>query len=244
MGKRLKFAQRGAANTYISRTQALRKLQLSLSDFRRLCILKGIYPRVPSNFKHLKKTSTFYFRKDIKFLSHEPLLRKFREIKAFTSKIRRALGKGDKNTVERLRENKPVYTIDHLVKERYPTFLDALRDLDDALCLVFLFRIMPRSNKIKGNLVSLCDTLSREFMNYVIYTNSLRKTFLSIKGIYYQVEIMGQTITWITPYLFKQKIPEDVDFHVMLNFLEFYATALGFVNCHLFQSLGLKYPPE
>ena len=32
-------------------------------------------------------------------------------------------------------------------------------------------------------------------MHYVVAAKALRKVFISIKGIYYQVEIKGQTVT-------------------------------------------------
>ena len=117
------------------------------------------------------------------------------------------------------------------------------------------------------------------------------QVFLSIKGIYYQAEIQGQTVTWITPYSFTQKVPQysistaiicflsyhtaclpvlypssiypkllvclqlilcvcvfqmpsDVDFRVILTFVEFYATLVGFINFRLYHCLNLKYPPQ
>ena len=32
------------------------------------------------------------------------------------------------------------------------------------------------------------------------------QVFLSIKGIYYQIELQGQTITWIVPYVFNYTV--------------------------------------
>lgn len=40
-----------------------------------------------------------------------------------------------------------------------------------------------------------------------------------------------------------QVLPTDVDYRVMLTFLEFYQTLLQFVNYKLYHSLGVQYPP-
>lgn len=89
---------------------------------------------------------------------------------------------------------------------RYPTFTDAIRDLDDALCMLFLFATMPTTEKVKADTVSNCQRLTAEFQHYVMQSRSLRKVFLSIKGIYYQADIKGQTVTWLVPYQFAQTV--------------------------------------
>ncbi|KFU95669.1 Pescadillo, partial [Chaetura pelagica] len=215
---------------------------------RRLCILKGIYPHEPKHKKKVNKGSTaprtFYLLKDIKFLLHEPIVNKFREYKVFVRKLRKAYGKSEWGTVDRLKDNKPTYKLDHIVKERYPTFIDALRDLDDALSMCFLFSTFPRTGKCHVQTIQLCRRLAVEFLNYVIASRSLRKVFLSIKGIYYQAEVLGQPVTWITPYTFSHDHPTDVDYRVMATFTEFYTTLLGFVNFRLYHSLNLHYPPK
>ncbi|XP_068767839.1 pescadillo homolog [Struthio camelus] len=247
-GLEKKKYQRGSATNYITRNKARKKLQLSLPDFRRLCILKGIYPHEPKHKKKVNKGSTaartFYLLKDIKFLLHEPIVNKFREYKVFVRKLRKAYGKSEWSTVERLKDNKPSYKLDHIVKERYPTFTDALRDLDDALSMCFLFSTFPRTGKCHVQTIQLCRRLAVEFLNYVIASRSLRKVFLSIKGIYYQAEVLGQPVTWITPYAFAHDHPTDVDYRVMATFTEFYTTLLGFVNFRLYHSLNLLYPPK
>uniref|UniRef100_A0A673TZN0 Pescadillo homolog n=1 Tax=Suricata suricatta TaxID=37032 RepID=A0A673TZN0_SURSU len=247
-GLEKKKYERGSATNYITRNKARKKLQLSLADFRRLCILKGIYPHEPKHKKKVNKGSTaartFYLLKDIKFLLHEPIVNKFREYKVFVRKLRKAYGKSEWNTVERLKDNKPDYKLDHIVKERYPTFIDALRDLDDALSMCFLFSTFPRTGKCHVQTIQLCRRLTVEFMHYVIAARALRKVFLSIKGIYYQAEVLGQPIVWITPYAFSHDHPTDVDYRVMATFTEFYTTLLGFVNFRLYQSINLHYPPK
>lgn len=119
---------------------------------------------------------------------------------------------------------------------RYPTFIDALRDLDDALSMCFLFSTFPRTGKCHVQTIQLCRRLTVEFLHYVIAARALRKVspgpqggappapapavplvftmlsspspqvFLSIKGVYYQAEVLGQPIVWITPYAFSHDV--------------------------------------
>jgi pescadillo protein len=209
----------------------------------------GIYPREPRSKKKASRTSTpnttFYYTKDIQYLLHEPLLRKFREQKAVSKKIARSLGRGEVSDAARLEKNlAPKLSLDHIIKERYPTFVDALRDLDDCLSLLFLFANLPSTTSVPPKTIARCQRLCHEFQHYLITTNSLRKSFLSIKGIYYQATIQGQDIMWLVPYRFVQKVNGDVDYRIMATFVDFYTTLLGFVNFRLYTSLGLVYPPN
>ncbi|GIY38779.1 pescadillo homolog [Caerostris extrusa] len=249
MGRILyKKGERGIAASYISRKQALKKLQLSLKDFRRLCILKGIYPVEPHHKKKANKNNssnkTYYLLKDIQFLAHEPLINKFRSFRIFVRRLKKAIGKKDQEASIRLRENQPVFNLDHIVKERYPTFIDALRDVDDAISMGFLFATFPKTKNVKTDLIQLCRRLTVEFMHFIVEAKALRKVFISIKGIYYQAEIMGQQITWIVPHNLGYARPTEVDFKIMVTFAQFYSTMLGFINYKLYHSINLVYPPK
>ena len=60
-GKEQKKGHKGISTHYISRSRAINNLQLSLNDFRRLCILKGIYPRDPEGLKKPYRTAKIGF---------------------------------------------------------------------------------------------------------------------------------------------------------------------------------------
>ncbi|XP_077268390.1 pescadillo homolog [Temnothorax americanus] len=242
--------QSGEGAQFMTRRAALRKLQLTLNDFRKLCILKGIYPREPRNRKRAQKgepgIKTLYHKKDIQFLMHEPIIWKLREYKIFNRKVGRAKAMRDFAQVKRYLSNHPTLKIDHIVKERYPTFIDALRDLDDCLTLCFLFSTFPSLAHIPRDQSLLCRRLTMEFLHAVIAAKALRKVFISIKGYYYQAEIKGQTITWIVPhhFCFEPQAKNEVDFKIMSTFVEFYIVMLGFVNYRLYHTLNLHYPPK
>ncbi|XP_071531377.1 pescadillo homolog [Panulirus ornatus] len=245
---RKKKGESGEATRYISRNRAVKKLQLSLRDFRRLCILKGIYPREPKHRKKVQKgdstIKTLYYLKDIQFLSHEPIIWKFREHRAYMKKVHKATARKEPEKADSLWLKKPIYKLDHVVRERYPSFVDALHDLEDPLTLCFLFSKLARLRRLQEEMLHMCRRLTVEFMHYVIEARALRKVFISFKGYYYQAEIMGQTVTWIAPHPFAPHNATDADLRLMKVFVEFYITMLGFVNCRLYHELNIHYPPK
>ena len=238
----------GIAKAYMSRAAAIKKLQIPLSDFRRLCIMKGVYPVEPKNKSKLgganTRRKTYFFSRDVQMLMQEPILYKFWEFKVFMRRLNRHQGRHDLEHFQRTLDNKPFYKLDDIVKERYPRFVDALRDCDDALSMCFLFAMFPKGKGRPDDLIDLSRKLTVEFMHYIINSKSLRKVFISIKGYYYQAEIMGQTITWIVPHQFVIDRVSDVDLNVMKTFTEFYVTILGFINYKLYKSINAVYPPQ
>ena len=88
MGKRIKKGTKGEVTQYLTRSQAIRYLQLSLRDFRKLCILKGIYPREPKK-KFRGANKTYYHKKDIRFLENDSILQTFRQITTHMKKLKR-----------------------------------------------------------------------------------------------------------------------------------------------------------
>ncbi|KAG4916836.1 hypothetical protein JHK85_055292 [Glycine max] len=215
----------GNAAKFVIRSQAIKQLQISLPLFRKLCILKGVTPREPK--KKFKGThQTYYHVKDVSFLHHEPLVEIHRAIRVHERKIKKAEAKKNHERANRLRQKTPKPKIDRIIRQRYPRFVDALGELDDCLTMVHLFAALPasESKKIDVECVHKCRRLAHEWQAFVSRTHKLRKTFVSVKGIYYQAEVEGQPITWLTPHSLQQPL-------------------LSFVNFRLYHSINLKYPP-
>ena len=54
--------------------------------------------------------------------------------------------------------------------------------------------------QVSPQVVRTCRRLSNEWMHYCIASKALTKTFVSLKGIYYQANVQGSLITWIVPH--------------------------------------------
>jgi pescadillo protein len=242
-GKKQKKNLSGLEATFIGRSKCLKKLQITLKDFRRLCILKGIYPREPrGRTPGNKKGQVFYHIKDVKALAHEPLLAKFREFRAFMKKVRKAAGRNEKDEAARKESFAPTYSLHHLVRERYPRFVDALSDLDDALALIYLFAALPSAGRVAAKVTKKAQSLAAQWGAYCSTTSAITKSFVSVKGVYFEASIQNTQVCWVIPHSYTQNIPTDVDFRVMTTFFEFYETLLGFVLFKLYNDIGVRYP--
>ncbi|XP_052871925.1 pescadillo homolog [Anopheles cruzii] len=250
MVKRNHKFKSGEGSIYLTRKAAMRKLQLSMKDFRQLCILKGIYPREPKNRARAQHGAQdikiLYHKKDVTFLLHEPIVWTLRDRKIYNRRIAKARAKKNLTLRDIQLNNFPQLKLDHIVKERFPTFIDAIKELDDCMTLLFLFSTFPATRVIKRELTSMSRRLTIEFMQYVIAAQALRKVFISIKGYYFQAEVKGETVTWIVPHYFPYQSHrgESIDFSIMKSFGDFFTVMAGFINYRLYHSINLVYPPQ
>lgn len=245
MVKRLKAGEQGPSTHYITRAQALKKLQLSLADFRRMCILKGVYPRQPSKMLH-GADKTYYHLKDINFLARDPIKDSIYEKQAADKKAKKMVARGEKPRARALEKRAGKMDLSHIVRERYPTFEAALEDLDDCVSMLALFAVLPADHQYEIDPISVKESakLYDDFLLYVSSTGRLRKVFASIKGFYFQAEMPGGiAVTWLQPHRFSPSMPSEVDFKVLVTFDQWYRTLQRFVNFKLYSMEGWSYPP-
>ena len=102
----------------ITRSKAIRSLGVSLSQFRFLTILSGVYPTVPHG-KNVDKDKIYYSKKDIKFIRNGPLMVYLGDYKIYLKHRRHALTDGDTLRAESLKKSEPKLPIAQILKSRF-----------------------------------------------------------------------------------------------------------------------------
>jgi pescadillo protein len=226
---------------YLTRMQATRLLQTDSMGFRRLCILKGIYPRAigRSKQKASGNDKQYYLSKEIKWLVHDQIASKVHAFEAYEKKSRAAKAQHRFTDLKALQERKPAYKLDQTIKERYPFFVDAVKDIDDAMTMVSLYAFLSPEIKsdstiefhhaLPTGLHEKAKAVVDDFTTYVSKAHLLSRAFISIKGYYYEVFVHGQRVIFLMPHEYASKFPEGVQQYVLITFLEFYVELLRFV---------------
>ena len=228
---------------FLSKMQAQRLLQIDSMAFRRMCILKGIYPRsiLRSRQKDSGNTKQYYLTREIKWLVHDDVRARLAAFEAWNKKVRRAKAQHRFDTLKALHDakSKPAYRLDATIKERYPTFLDALRDSDDAMTMISLYAALsPEVNSnstielhqaLPSGLHERARAVVADWMSYVSQSHSLSKSFISIKGFYHEAVVAGERIVWLMPHEYACKFPSGVQQYILISFLEFYVELMRFV---------------
>ncbi|KAH9601394.1 Pescadillo [Trypanosoma melophagium] len=228
---------------YVTRMQATRMLQVDSIQFRRLCILKGIYPRALARSKQKQSGNDkqYYLAREIKWLVRDHIAERIMAHRAWEKKVRRAEAMGLVEDLKTLRSSKvkPRYSLVATIKERYPFFLDAVRDIDDAMSMIALYSFLgpevssestiETHHALTTGLHQRAKEISERWSRYVARARVLTKGFISIKGYYYEAIVRGERVRWLCPHEYAHKFPSGIQQYITLSFLEFYLELMRFI---------------
>jgi pescadillo protein len=229
---------------YLSKMQAQRLLQVDNEGLRRLLILKGVYPRSISKSSKQKDSGNskqYYLAREIKWLVHDTIRSGVADFGAWEKQTRRAKAMQRYDTLKVLQEakSKPGYRLDATLKERYPYFVDALKDVDDAMSMIALYSFLTPEIKsettvefhhaLPTGLHEKAKATLKEWMDFVADSHILTRTFVSIKGFYYEAYVGDQRIVWLMPHEFAHAAADGVQQYILITFLEFYVELMRFV---------------
>nr|CCC92890.1 unnamed protein product [Trypanosoma congolense IL3000] len=237
---------------YLTRMQATRLLQVDSIHFRRLCILKGIYPRALSRSKQKQSGNEkqYYLAREIKWLVRDHIADRMMAFRAWEKKVRRAKAMGLAEDLKVLHSGKvkPHYGLVATIKERYPFFVDAVRDIDDAMSMISLYAFLSPEvtsettiethHALTSGLHRRAREICEQWNSYVERSHTLSKGFISIKGYYFEALVRGERVRWLCPHEYANKFPAGIQQYIMISFLEFYLELMRFVLFKLERDLA------
>ena len=222
---------------YVREDKLTEKIALEPEQIRYVAIQLSVTPQVVPHMENSPFAA--FHKKDVGMINNHPMAWYLREQQAYLKRRNHKL-----HRQEHFASKPPEAPWDQTLRSRFPSFADAVHELDDALTTVSLFAQMSGDTIIPSDRITHCRRILAEFHYYVSRNRLVSKAFISVRGFYFQANIEGQDVTWLVPHPFPVPKDDSVDYKVLLAFLDLYEHLLEFVNAHLFIRLGLKYPPE
>ena len=227
----------GKSSKLIREEKALDRVALTPEDFRRVAILKDVHPQVMPQDR--SSPWAYFHKSDLALINGDTFSWFIRHKQSWENKYKKAVNRGETFSAP---QPKPPYA--ELIRSRYPTVADAIRDLDDGLTTVALVSQLASVPHIDAARIRRASELIAEFHFYVAKAQLLKKGFISVKGYYFEASIEMMPVIWRIPHRFPLQVEEGVDYKVIADFLELYENLLSFINAHLYRSIEMKYPPS
>ncbi|EPY37271.1 pescadillo [Strigomonas culicis] len=159
---------------------------------------------------------------------------------------------GKKGEVQLLKSDKvkPSHSLVATIKERYPYFIDAVRDIDDAMSMITLYAFLSPEvhadttiethHALTSGLHERAKAMVDGWTQYVAKAQVLSKAFISLKGYYYEAIVKGERIRWLCPHEYAHRFPPGIQQYVLISFLEFYLDMMKFILFKLNADLKLE----
>ena len=222
----------------VNRNQAVKYLQVALSEFRMMCILLHISPK-------LVKQQQLFLLKDIKFLNNHPLLPVIRELKVLKRKCVHYFHKDNGIYEDYMNQVNTLVLrqMPRIIQQNYPKFYNIWYDLDDILSMLYCVKYLPCNEYIGSKEIQKSADLISQFELLLKKLKiGITKSFISIKGVYIQFHLQDQPITFVVPLHANQVEDIDVDYKVMSTFHIYYQCVLEHFLFKMAKMNKFEYP--
>lgn len=176
---------------FISRTLIKNILNLQNKEFDELVTLLGVVPYVPKEKQKVDRIQDYFYRMtDFEKIKNSEILKIFKSNKRKLAKKEKYEKRGLLIRANKIHEEE--YNYIDLIKDRYSSFGKAVDELSSSLSGLCLSTKLSMDSEI--------NNILNDFKEFVVCNRLLTKSFMSSKGIYYEITIQNLKVVWLNPY--------------------------------------------
>ena len=172
---------------YISKKEAIKELDISEDDFEKACVYLSIFPVIGKAKQSIGSIANDFCYKlsDIRKIGsstiyHNIKINKKIDIKKQQFQENNLIDKANNIKYARIR-------LIPFIKNKYKSFGESLCDLGNSLKFIYLAKLLKISN----------FDIQNEFENFIIEKRILNYGFMSVNGIYYQLNIEDKILCFL-----------------------------------------------